>query len=62
VLITCDQNIEYQQRPDLPVALIVLVARNNRVPTILALAPALRDTLTLMVRGAVRHIMESAAL
>ena len=45
VLVTCDQNIEYQQNPALPVALIVLVATDNRVPTILRLAPSLRKTL-----------------
>lgn len=33
VLITFDQNLPYQQNPKLPVAIIVLVAQNNRVET-----------------------------
>jgi hypothetical protein len=33
-LVTCDQNIEYQQGGTLPVALIVLLAADNRVPTL----------------------------
>lgn len=43
VLVTCDQNIEYQQSPALPVGLVVLLAPDNRVPTILRLAPSLRE-------------------
>lgn len=30
VLVTCDQNIEYQQNADLPVALVVLIVPDNR--------------------------------
>jgi hypothetical protein len=33
VLITFDQNLPYQQNANLPVAVMVLVARNNRVET-----------------------------
>ncbi len=40
VLVTCDQNIDYQQHPALPVALIILLGRDNRVPTVLRFAPA----------------------
>ena len=29
VLVTCDQNIEYQQNTELPVALVVLMAHDN---------------------------------
>lgn len=56
VLITCDQNIEYQQNAALPVALIVLVAPNNRVPTILSLAPALREALDAIQKGQIVRI------
>ena len=56
VLVTCDQNIEYQQGANLPVALAVLMASNNRVPTILGLAPALRLALRSIARGEIRHI------
>ena len=49
VLVTCDQNIEYQQNSALPVGLIILIAPDNRVPTILGLAPAIREQL-----GAIR--------
>ena len=39
VLITFDQNLPYQQNADLPVAVIVLKARNNRVETAVKFAP-----------------------
>lgn len=56
VLITCDQNIEYQQNAALPVALIVLIAPDNRVPTILSLAPALRKALGSILQGQIVRI------
>ena len=56
VLVTCDQNIEYQQNTSLPVALVVLVAPDNRVPTILSLAPALRKSLQSIREGQIRKI------
>ena len=56
VPVTCDQNIEYQQNAILPVALVVLIAPNNRVPTILALAPLLNQALQSISRGEIRHI------
>jgi hypothetical protein len=46
VLITFDQNLPYQQNEDLPVAVIVLVAPNNRVETARSFAPQLLETLT----------------
>lgn len=45
VLITFDQNLPYQQNASLPVGVVVLVARNNRVQTALAFAPLLLETL-----------------
>ena len=56
VLVTCDQNIEYQQNSVLPVALVVLIAPDNRVPTILSLAPALRESLESIRPGQIRKI------
>ena len=54
VLVTCDQNIEYQQSTDLPVAVVVLIAPNNRVPTILRLAPELIEVLQSIAQGEIR--------
>ena len=56
VLVTCDQNIEYQQNSALPVGLIVLIAPDNRVPTILSLAPALRERLGVIRRGQILKV------
>lgn len=56
VLVTCDQNIEYQQSADLPVALVVLIAPNNRVPTILRLVPELLDVLRSIRLGETRRL------
>ncbi len=58
VLVTCDQNIEYQQNATLPVALIVLIALNNRVPTILSLASALREALGSIQQGQIVRIRQ----
>ena len=56
VLVTCDQNIEYQQNAALPVGLVVLIAPDNRVPTILSLAPALREVLESIRPGQIRKV------
>ena len=45
VLITFDQNLAYQQNKKLPVSVIVLVARNNRVETALQFAAAIANAL-----------------
>ncbi len=42
VFVTADQNLQYQQNlADLPLAVIVLVARDNRLPALLPLVPDL---------------------
>ena len=46
VLITFDQNLPYQQNRQLPVAVIVLQAENNRVETALQFAPLILNALT----------------
>lgn len=42
VFVTVDQNLEHQQNlSQLPLAVVVLVARDNRLPTLKALVPEL---------------------
>lgn len=45
VLITFDQNLPYQQNVNLPVAVMVLVAPNNRLETALKFAPHILNAL-----------------
>ena len=51
VLITFDQNLPYQQNAKLPVAVMVLVALNNRVETALRFAPAIATALLTLTPG-----------
>ncbi|MGB4115205.1 MAG: hypothetical protein WBK51_01515 [Polaromonas sp.] len=44
-LITFDQNLPYQQNVNLPVAVVVLIAPNNRVETALKFAPHILSAL-----------------
>jgi hypothetical protein len=46
VLITFDQNLPYQQNEELPVAVIVLIAPNNRVEMARSFAPQLLKALS----------------
>ncbi len=45
LLMTFDQNLPYQQNTQLPVAVMVLVAPNNRVETALKFAPGILKAL-----------------
>ena len=46
VLLTGDQNLQFQQDPNtLPIAVIVLVAVNNRIETLRPLVPAVLEAL-----------------
>jgi hypothetical protein len=45
LLITFDQNLPYQQNADLPVAVMVLKASDNRVATALKFAPLILSAL-----------------
>jgi predicted nuclease of predicted toxin-antitoxin system len=46
VLLTGDQNLEFQQNPDtLPVSVIILVAVNNRIETLRPLVPQVLEVL-----------------
>jgi hypothetical protein len=50
-LITFDQNLPYQQNVHLPVAVIVLVAPNNRVETAVRFAPLILSGLINLKAG-----------
>jgi hypothetical protein len=50
-LITFDQNLPYQQNVHLPVAVIVLVAPNNRVETAVRFAQLILDNLINLSAG-----------
>ena len=58
-LITCDQNLEYQQGMDLPVSLIVVVAPNTRVSTVMPLASAILKALDNIQPGEIVHISDA---
>jgi len=46
VLLTGDQNLEFQQNPDvLPISVIILVAVNNRIETLRPLVPRVLEIL-----------------
>lgn len=51
VLVTFDQNLPYQQNATLPVAVVVLVAPNNRVETVKRFAPGLLNILESLKAG-----------
>jgi predicted nuclease of predicted toxin-antitoxin system len=52
VLITGDQNISYQQNlAKLPMAVVVLIALNNRIESLLPLVPELLRVLATIQRG-----------
>jgi hypothetical protein len=55
-LVTADQNIEFQQNlATLPIAVVVLVAANNRLESLEPLIPAILETLrTIRPRTLVR--------
>ena len=50
-LVTFDQNLPYQQNVNLPVAVIVLVAPNNRVETALRFSRLILDALANLNAG-----------
>jgi hypothetical protein len=60
VLITFDQNLPYQQNANLPVAVIVLVARNNRVETALSFVPTITTALAKLQPGELIKLGTSA--
>ena len=55
-LVTFDQNLPYQQNVNLPVAVVVLVAPNNRVETALKFAPLILNALVNLSAGQLLRI------
>lgn len=54
VFVTVDRNLTFQQNPTgLKIAVIVLVARGNRLIDLLPLVPVLREALDMIDRGQV---------
>ncbi len=51
VLVAFDQNLPYQQNAVLPVAVVVLLAPNNRVETAMRFAPGLLSVLQAVKAG-----------
>ena len=51
VLVTFDQNLAYQRNAALPVAVVVLVAPNNRVETAIRFVPGLLNILESLKAG-----------
>ncbi len=52
VFLTVDQNLKYQQNlKNFSIAIILLVARNNRFKTLLPLMPEARETLNQITEG-----------
>ena len=50
--VTGDQNLEYQQKySDLPIGIVVLVAPNNRVETIVGMSAAILNALADLLPG-----------
>ncbi len=57
VLVTGDRNLEYQQNPaTLTMAVVVLIAINNRVETLRLLVPALLRALASVRAGQIIHV------
>lgn len=57
VLLTTDQNLRYQQNLEQAgVAVVVLVARSNRLPDLVPLMPNVRSVLNIIVSGEVIEV------
>jgi hypothetical protein len=57
VLLTGDKNLEFQQNPaSLPIAVIVLLAVNNRIETLRPLIPDVLQALKTIRPGALVHV------
>lgn len=60
VFITADQNLRYQQHSDLPIAVVALVAANNRLPTLLPLVSRTRQILETIAVGSMVEIKSAS--
>ena len=56
VLLTTDQNLRYQQNLQAGVAVVVLVARSNRLPDLLPLMPDVHNVLKATAPGEVIEV------
>ena len=57
ILLTTDQNLRYQQNLEqASVAVVVLVARSNRLPDLVPLIPNVRDVLSTITPGEVIEV------
>lgn len=57
VLVTADQNLEYQQNlKRAEIGIVVVAARTNRIEDLLPLVPSLLQAITAVERGQVRHV------
>ena len=57
VLVTADRNMRYQQNTtQLPMAVIVMLARDNTYPTLNLLTPALLEKIAVIGKGEVAEI------
>ena len=57
VFLTVDQNLKYQQNlKNFSIGIILLVARNNRLKTLLPLMPEVREALSKITKGDFIHI------
>lgn len=57
VFLTIDQNLKYQQNlKNFSIAIILLIARNNRLKTLLPLMPEVREALSKIAEGDLIHI------
>lgn len=57
IMLTGDRNLEFQQNPNtLPIAVIVLVAVNNRIDTLRPLVPRVLEAIKTIRPGQLRHV------
>ena len=57
VFLTVDQNLKYQQNlKNFDIAIVLLIARNNRLKTLLLLMPEVREALSEITKGDFIHI------
>ena len=60
VFLTADQNLQYQQKyAHLDIGIIVFVARDDRIQTLLPLVPRVLETLLIIEAGSVVEICSS---
>jgi hypothetical protein len=57
VFVTMDQNLRYQQNlPSIPISVIGLIAKSNRIQALVPLLPQLREALASIRPGELLHI------